>query len=229
MKLKNKYALITGSSRGVGQQIALGLAKEDCNIIVHGRNLDNCSKTIELLKSFHIKTFCVYGDLLEDTGIQQVIDQVERLHVNVDILYNNAAIMTPYKEDIWSHTTEEWMRSFKVNVVAAYKLCSAFIPKMIQNGYGRVVNLTSGIQGQPQLAPYGASKWAIDKLSHDLAAALEKTNVRLNYLDPTWLKTDLGGEHADNDVEAVLPGALMPVLIENDGPNGQYFNALEAE
>jgi NAD(P)-dependent dehydrogenase (short-subunit alcohol dehydrogenase family) len=119
------------------------------------------------------------------------------------------------------------MSSFKVNVYAMYKLSAAFIPPMIENGFGRVVNLTSGIKGEPQLAPYGASKAAVNKLTDDIASKLENTNVRINTLDPGWLRTDLGGTYANNAVEDVLPGALAPVLIENDGPNGQFFSALD--
>ncbi|PRP66555.1 SDR family NAD(P)-dependent oxidoreductase [Nonlabens agnitus] len=225
MDIQGKNALITGSSRGVGQQIALGLARLGCNIIVHGSQPSSNDKTLELLESFPIQTYSVHGNLADDQEVKALIHQVNNLNFPIDILYNNAGIMKDYHEDIWSHSTDEWMDTYKVNVVAMYQLCAAFVPAMIENNFGRVVNVTSRISGQPQLAPYGASKWAVDKLSQDLAVALENTAVRLNYFDPTWLKTDLGGEHADNPVEAVLPGALKPVLVENDGPNGQFFSA----
>ena len=227
IELKGKNALITGSSRGVGQQIALGLAQLGCHVIVHGRKKENNKETLELLKDYSVNTYSVYGDLSDENQISDLIDQVRALQIPVDILYNNAGIMRAYREDIWSHTTEDWLETYKVNVVAMYKLCSAFIPAMIENNFGRVVNTTSRIMDQPQLAPYGASKWAVDKLSQDIAAALEKTPVRINYMDPSWLRTDLGGEHADNPVEAVLPGALAPLLIDDDGPNGQFFSAIE--
>lgn len=227
IKLKGKNAFITGSSRGVGQQIALGLAQLGCHVIVHGRKKENNKETLELLKDYSVNTYSVYGDLSDENQISDLIDQVRALQIPVDILYNNAGIMRAYREDIWSHTTEDWLETYQVNVVAMYKLCSAFIPAMIENNFGRVVNTTSRIMDQPQLAPYGASKWAVDKLSQDIAAALEKTPVRINYMDPSWLRTDLGGEHADNPVEAVLPGALAPLLIDDDGPNGQFFSAIE--
>lgn len=227
IQLNDKNALITGSSRGIGQQIALGLANLGCSIIVHGRTKENCEKTIQLLEKYKVKTYCVFGELSNETQIQQVIEQVKALHISVDILYNNAAIMTSYRSDFWTHSFDDWMNSFKVNVFSMYKLCAAFIPAMIENGFGRVVNLTSGINGQPELVPYGASKWAVDKLTIDIATKLENTNVRINRLDPGWLRTDLGGEYANNAVEDVLPGALEPALIENDGPNGKLFSALD--
>lgn len=223
--IKNKNALITGSTRGIGQQIAKGLAEKGCNIVVHGRKLENTKATEDILKVYNIKTYSVFGDLSKDEDITNVIQQVRDLNIPIDILYNNAGIMPDYREDIWSHTNEDWLKTYQVNVIAMYKLCSAFIPEMIKNGFGRVVNTTSRIADQPQLAPYGASKWAVDKLSMDLAFALKDTPVRLNYFDPGWLQTDLGGEFAPNQVEAVLPAAIKPVLIENRGPNGEFFQA----
>jgi NAD(P)-dependent dehydrogenase (short-subunit alcohol dehydrogenase family) len=227
IELKGKNAFITGSSRGVGQQIALGLAQLGCHVILHGRKKENNKETLELIKDYSVNTYSVYGDLSDENQISDLIHQVRALQIPVDILYNNAGIMRAYREDIWSHTTEDWLETYKVNVVAMYKLCSAFIPAMIENNFGRVVNTTSRIMDQPQLAPYGASKWAVDKLSQDIATAVKDTPVRINYMDPSWLRTDLGGEHADNPVEAALPGALAPLLIDDDGPNGQFFSAIE--
>jgi len=227
IELKGKNALITGSSRGIGQQIAIGLSQLGCNIIVHGRSINSCEKTFSLLKKYSVKTYRTYGDLSDKKQINDLINQVKRLNIDVDILYNNAAIMTDYHENIWDHRWDEWIKTYKVNVIAMYCLCSAFIPSMIKNNFGRVINLTSKIKNEPELAPYGASKWAVDKLTDDIASKLNDTAVRINILDPSWLRTDLGGEFAERPVEAVLPGALAPALIEDDGPNGQLFSAIE--
>lgn len=225
--LKNKNAFITGSTRGIGQQVALGLAQKGCNIIVHGRQEANCNETLDLLKEYKVKTYCVFGNLTHKAVVEDVIEQVHALGIPVDILYNNAAIMTPYREDFWNHKREDWTNSMKVNLYAVYNLCKAFMPIMIENGFGRVVNLVSGIQDQPELSPYSTSKAAVAKLTEDLAVKLKDTGVRINSLDPGWLRTDLGGEYAEHPVEAVMPGALKPVLMENDGANGETFFALE--
>lgn len=227
IELKGKNAFITGSSRGIGQQIAKGLAKLGCNIIVHGRTEKSCTNTLKLLEKFNINTYCVHSELSDEHQVRQLIKQVQDLNINVDILYNNAAIMIPFKEDIWSHSWEAWTESFKVNVMAMYSLCGAFIPGMIKNGFGRVINISSGIKDKPELAPYGASKWAVNKLTDDIASKLQNTGVRINYLDPGWLRTDMGGENAEHSVEAVLPGALAPALVEDNGPNGQFFSAID--
>lgn len=227
IELKGKNAFVTGSSRGVGQQIAMGLANLGCNVIVHGRTKESCNKTLELLKEYNIKKYCVFGELSDESQVNLIIKQVQNLNIRVDILYNNAAVMPAFHTDIWKHTWEEWMESFKVNVMAMYSFCGAFIPDMIENGFGRVINLTSGIKDMPELAPYGASKWAVNKLTDDIAVKLKDTKVRINTLDPGWLRTDLGGENADHPVEAVLPGALAPALIENNGSNGEFFSAID--
>ena len=227
--LKGKNALITGSSRGVGQQVALGLAKLGCNIILHGRTKESCAKTEKMLKKYDVTTYSVYGELSEETEVNKIIKQVKDLDIRVDILYNNAAIMSPFCENIWEHNWADWTETFKVNVMAIYSLCGAFIPDMIENGFGRVINVTSGIKDLPELAPYGASKWAVNKLTDDIAAKLENTGVRINTLDPGWLRTDLGGENADNPVEATLPGALAPALVTDDGANGKFFSSIDHE
>lgn len=227
IKLEGKNALITGSSRGIGQQIAVGLAKLGCNIIVHGRSMDSCTGTLELLRKYPVETYSVYGELSNEAQVKYLVRQVQGLDITIDILYNNAAIMSPYREDFWGHTWDDWTQSFKVNVMAMYSLCVAFIPHMIERGFGRVINLTSGIMDQPELAPYGASKWAVNKLTDDLSVKLKDTGVRINTLDPGWLRTDLGGENAEHPVEAVLPGALAPALLEDDGPNGTFFSAID--
>lgn len=227
INIKGKYALITGSSRGVGQQIAMGLAEKGCNIIVHGRTAHSCVATLGALEKYKVKSYMVFGDLSEKGQVENLVKQVEKLQISVDILYNNAAIMVPYQQNIWNHSWDAWIETFKVNVIAMYDLCAAFIPDMIKNNFGRVINLTSRIMHQPGLAPYGASKWALDKLTDDIASTLQHTGVRINMLDPTWLQTDMGGASANNPVTAVLPGALVPALIDDNGPNGQFFSALE--
>lgn len=227
ISLKGKNAFITGSSRGVGQQIAMGLAKIGCNIIVHGRTEESCTKTLGLLNDYKVNTYCVYGELSREEKVKELIKQVQGLNIKVDILYNNAAIMGSFNEDIWAHSWTDWTETFKVNVMAMYSLCGAFIPAMKENGFGRVINLTSRIMYKPKLAPYGASKWAVDKLTDDIASTLNETGVRINTLDPGWLRTDMGGENAEHPVEAVLPGALAPALVADDGPNGEFFSAID--
>lgn len=222
--LENKWALVTGSSRGIGQQIAWGLAQRKCNLIVHGRSLENTRETVEKLKGLGVQTFAVAGTLDSPENVEALIRAVKSGPGQVDILYNNAAIQNEWKP-IWEISQAEWLHSFQVNLFSMIALCNAFAPEMKRRGYGRIINLTSGIKDIPQLAPYSVSKAAVDKYSRDLAAELQGTNVLVNYLDPGWLKTDLGGKNAENEVETVLPGALVPALLDDFGPSGRFYAA----
>jgi len=222
--LENKWALVTVSSRGIGQQIALGLAQHKCNIIVHGRVESHTAETLRQLQAYDVQTYAVTGDLESTKNVEAIIQAVKAGPGLVDILYNNAAFQNAWKP-IWEITPAEWLQSFQVNLFALVALCNAFAPEMKSRRYGRIINLTSGIKDIPQLAPYSVSKAAVDKYSRDLAAELQGTNVLVNYLDPGWLKTDLGGPNAENAVETVLPGALVPALLEDNGPSGRFYAA----
>ena len=222
--LENKWALVTGSSRGIGQQIAIGLAQRKCNVIVHGRTEAHAAQTLQLLKPYGVKTHLVSGDLGIPEELQAVIRRVKEGPGMVDILYNNAAIQSKWTP-IWEFTEKDWLDIFKINLFSMVTLCNAFAPEMKQRGYGRIINLTSGIKDIPQLVPYSVSKAAVDKYTCDLAAELRDTNVLVNYLDPGWLRTDLGGPNAENAVSTVLPGALVPALLDDHGPTGRFYAA----
>jgi NAD(P)-dependent dehydrogenase (short-subunit alcohol dehydrogenase family) len=177
-----------------------------------------------MLKACNVQTHVVTGNFDSAKSVESIIHAVKVGSPPVDILYNNAAFQNAWKP-IWEIGQEEWLQSFQVNLFSMIALCNAFAPDMKMRGYGRIINLTSGIKDIPQLAPYSVSKAAVDKYSCDLAAELKGTNVLVNYLDPGWLKTDLGGPNAENEVETVLPGALVPALLEDNGPSGKFYAA----
>lgn len=224
ISLENRWALVTGSSRGIGQQIACGLAALKCNVIVHGREKSHLVKTLEMLKKYEIKTHVVYGELSTVDGVNSIIEGVRGGPGSIDILYNNAAIQNKWKP-IWEISRDEWLETFQINFFSVVSLCNAFAVEMKKRGFGRIINLTSGIKDVPQLSPYSVSKAAIDKYSQDLAYELNNTNVLVNFLDPGWLRTDLGGPDGMFDVETVIPGALIPALLEDHGPTGRLFSA----
>ena len=222
--LSGKWALITGASRGIGQQIALGLAELGCSLVLHARLLENLEQTLLLLKAHAARAHCIAGDLVSPEGVNQVIAGVMSCPGRVDILYNNAAIQNDWKP-VWQISPEEWQACFQVNFFSLVALCRAFIPGMQHHGFGRVINLTSGIRDVPNLAPYSASKAAVDKYTQDLAAELRGSNVLVNLLDPGWLRSDMGGPDGEHTVETVLPGALVPALLEDYGPSGRLYAA----
>ncbi|MBP9022626.1 MAG: SDR family oxidoreductase [Spirochaetes bacterium] len=222
MNIKNKWALITGASRGIGKEIAKAMAAEGCNLILHSRNIEHTKALAEELKG--VKVFQIEGDLSDVSVAEKIADEAEKLSGGLDILYNNAAIMTKYRSEYYTAPADEYEISFKVNTIVPILICNRIIPKMIKRGFGRVINVTSGIKDEPELTPYAISKAALDKYVFDMAKKLEGTGVCMNLMDPGWLRTDLGGDKAPNSVESVIPGALVPVLLD-EAVCGKLFHA----
>ena len=221
--IEGRWALVTGASRGIGREIALGLAELGCNLVLHARVAGHLDKLCDQLAHSGVRYHRTPGALESDADLAEIVSGATR-HCPVDILYNNAAIM-PSNRPIWSLPDDDWRTAFRVNVQAPMTLCNAFAPGMMARRYGRIVNVTSGIRDQPGLATYGVTKAALDKYTRELAFELAGTNVLVNLLDPGWLRTDLGGESAMFAVETVLPGALVPVLLDEEGATGQLFCA----
>jgi NAD(P)-dependent dehydrogenase (short-subunit alcohol dehydrogenase family) len=222
--IAEKWALVTGASRGIGRQIAGALADEGCRLILHSRKLDHTAPLAAELRAGGLTVHALEAELSDQKQVIALARRALRISGGIDILYNVAAIQTRWREDVFATPVADYELSFQVNTIAPISLCNLVLPGMIERGWGRVVNVTSGIADQPQLMAYAASKAALDKYVYDMAAQLEGTGVTMNLLDPGWLRTDLGGPDAPNAVESVLPGALVPVLLD-DGVSGKWFSA----
>jgi 3-oxoacyl-[acyl-carrier protein] reductase len=213
--IRGKWALVTGSSRGIGRQIARGLAAKGCNLVLHGRLREhNASLADELAKV--VKVAVVAAELSVEADVDRLVGEAQAASGGIDVLYNNAAIMTPFRQDWATVTADDYRRSFEVNVIAPVRITHGLLPRMVERRFGRIVQVTSGIRNEPELMAYAASKAALDKFVRDTVVRLRGTGVTMNLLDPGWLRTDLGGPNAPNAVESVMPGALVPALVEND-------------
>lgn len=222
--IKDKWALVTGASRGIGREIAIALSELGCNLVLHSRSVAHTHALAEQLTDSGVHAVSLAADLSDPGQVELLISQIKSSAPQIDILYNNAAIMTPYHDDVWSIPDEEFRKSFETNVMSQIKLCNAFIPGMMERRWGRVINLVSGINEQPQLAPYAISKAALRKFVVDFVPILKDSGVAINALDPGWLKTEMGGPNAPNSVESVIPGALVPVLLP-EYISGKVFEA----
>jgi NAD(P)-dependent dehydrogenase (short-subunit alcohol dehydrogenase family) len=221
--IRGKWALVTGSSRGIGREIARGLAAKGCNLVLHGRLREhNASLAVELGKS--VKVAVVAAELSVEADVDRLVREAQHASAGIGVLYNNAAIMTPFCQDYATVTADDYRRSFEVNVIAPVRITHGLLPHMLERRFGRIVQVTSGIRDQPELMAYAASKAALDKFVRDTVIRLRDTGVTMNLLDPGWLRTDLGGPNAPNAVESVMPGALVPALVEND-VQGAWFSA----
>ena len=223
-EIKGKWALVTGASRGIGKEIATALGNLGCNLVLHSRSVEHTHALAEALSARGVHTVSLQGDITDPNQVTQLLYDIDNAAPQIDILYNNAAIMMPYHDDVWQIPADEFRKSFETNVISQIRLCNALIPSMMERRWGRIINLISGIDQQPQLAPYAISKAALRKFVHDFVPILEGSGVAMNALDPGWLKTDMGSQEAPNSVASVIPGALVPALLP-DGISGREFQA----
>jgi NAD(P)-dependent dehydrogenase (short-subunit alcohol dehydrogenase family) len=185
--ISGKWALVTGASRGVGRQISLGLARAGCNVVLHSRLIDSTATLAAELHDLGVQTHQVAAELSNAAELTTMLETLLQTGPAIDILYNNAAIMTPYRQDWLQIPDEDYQRSFQVNVIALSRICHAFIPGMRSRKWGRIINVTSGIQDQPELIAYSISKGAVDKFTTDTSGHLAEHGVLMNTLDPGWL------------------------------------------
>ena len=222
--VKGKWALITGASRGIGYLSAKMMAERGCNLILHGRTLNHCEEILNEVKNMGVEAYSVAAELSDLDAIQKMLDEIDKNGTDVDIILNNAGMQIAYRTDYFKTPVSDYIESFKINTVAPAMICYHFMPKMIEKGFGRIVNTTSGINLEPEQAGYSASKAALDKITIDLGSKVDGTNVMINLADPGWCRTDLGGPNAPNSPESALPGVIVGAFID-DRKSGRIFRA----
>lgn len=223
--LKGKWALVTGASRGLGRLAAEVLAQHGCNLILQSRNTDGTKDMAEQFKEkYDIEVWSVAADLENDASVNEMMETIDRSGNIPDIILNNAGVQIAYRDKIYDTPVSDYITSFKVNTIAPMMICYHYIPKMIEKGFGRVVNTTSGIALEPEQGGYSASKAALDKVTFDMGKNLEGTDVIISLADPGWCRTDLGGPKAPNSPESALPGIVVGAFV-NDGRSGRLFRS----
>lgn len=222
--VKGKWAFITGAARGIGYLTAKFMAEQGCNLILHGRTLDHCEKVLREVKDIGVEAYSVAAELSDLDAVQKMLDDIDSLGVRMDIVLNNAGMQIAYRTDYFKTPVSDYTESFKINTIAPAMICYHFMPKMIECGFGRIVNTTSGIQLEPEQAGYSASKAALDKITIDLGSKVNGTDVMINLTDPGWCRTDLGGSHAPNAPESAIPGIVVGAFVD-DKKSGRHLNA----
>jgi NAD(P)-dependent dehydrogenase (short-subunit alcohol dehydrogenase family) len=223
-EIKGKWALVTGASRGIGRQVSLALAERGCNVILHSRDSAHTAALAKEIADKGVQVQQVSTELSQPEAVETMLKSLLASGPIINIVYNNAAVMTPYRSEWMEVPGDDLRLSFEVNVNALIRICHALLPGMLEQRWGRIINVTSGIADQPELIAYAVSKAAVDKFVMDTAQKLEGTGVMMNLLDPGWLRTDLGGPNAPGAVESVIPGALVPCLLD-DGSSGKLYRA----
>jgi NAD(P)-dependent dehydrogenase (short-subunit alcohol dehydrogenase family) len=229
--MAQQTALVTGGNRGIGLAICEGLADRGLDVVMGSRDEANGEAAAAPLRADGATVRVEQIDVAEPDSIQACADRLAADDVTIDVLVNNAGIYP--ENDALDATIDQLDRAWTVNTRGPWLLVQAFVPDMIERGYGRVVNVSSGSGSfgeglDPDHAPYAASKSALNALTMTLDAPLpEDADVKVNAMCPGWVHTRMGGKEAPRTPEEGADTALWLATLPADGPSGGFFRDRE--
>ena len=192
MKLKNKVAIITGSSRGIGKATAILFAKEGAKVII------NCKdKTEEARKVVNTigkdKAVFTQVDISKEEGVSHLVSETLKKFDRIDILVNNAGVI--FREGDWKSNKDVWYETMDINLTSAWLMIREVAPIMIENGSGSIINISSiyGFLGAASVLAYSSAKGGLITMTKALAKELAPA-VRINAVAPGNVMTDMTKE-----------------------------------
>jgi 3-oxoacyl-[acyl-carrier protein] reductase len=191
LQLKDKVALVTGtgSQIGYGKAIALTLAEEGCHIISADMDLEGAKKTAAAVEKLGCQAIAVKVDVRKPAEVDAMVAQAVEKFGKIDILVNNAGASTK-EQPFMQMTEEDWAFDIGVNLFGQIRVARAVLPHMLKRKYGRIIN-TSGGQGIPGIAIYGAAKGGVVQFTRALAREVGGQGIYVNAVGPGLAKTGL--------------------------------------
>jgi len=229
---RQKVALISGANRGIGLEIAKELAALGIRVVLGSRDLERGRVAAN---SIHSATGPVVAqlDVIDQSSVDKAIRMVQSDFGRLDILVNNAGILIDKTNQPTKADPSIFTETFETNVLGALRLCQAGIPLMLQNDYGRIVNVSSSAgqlasMGESLYSPaYSMSKLSMNALTIMLAVEMRGTNILVNSMCPGWVRTDMGGENAPRSVQQGADTAVWLATLPKGGPTGGFFRDRE--
>lgn len=190
--MTKKIALVTGGSRGIGKEIALGLAREDYNLaITYTSNEDMANDVVKELKEYDVEAIAVKADVSIEEDVTKLVKEVEDKLGKIDVLVNNAGIT---KDNlIIKMTGDDFSDVLDVNLKGVFLCTKAVARSMMKRRYGKIINIASvvGIIGNPGQGNYAASKAGVIGFTKTIAKELGSRGIRINAIAPGFIKTDM--------------------------------------
>ena len=188
MRLKGKVALITGSTRGIGKEFAMGFAKEGADVIANGRNLEKAKGVAKEVEGLGVRSLAIGADVSLSQDVTRMVEEAINSFGRIDILVNNAGI-NPFILEAEKIKEEGWDQVLDVNLKGVFLCCQAVGRKMIQQGGGKIINISSaaGILGEQGLLPYCVSKAGVMVLTRILAYEWSRYHITVNAIAPGFV------------------------------------------
>ena len=228
-ELAGKVALVTGANRGIGFGTAQRLAELGMRVVLSGRDATACERTAREIRAHPAgqgEVTSMKLDVADPDSVAGFREAVERRVGPVDILVNNAAVFLDQGVSVFDVDEPAIRRTLEVNLYGPLRLCQALVPGMVERGWGRVVNISSGYGSLAGMggrnAAYRLSKAALNALTRIVAAEIQG-DVKVNSADPGWVRTRMGGPAALREVDETVKGITWLATLPSDGPNGGFF------
>jgi 3-oxoacyl-[acyl-carrier protein] reductase len=204
MRLKDKVAIVTGSSSGIGEAIARAYANEGANVII---TYNTKKAEAEIIANETGAELCIQMNVRQRSSIRTCFKAVAEHYGNIDILVNNAG--TNRTADFDKQTDDEWDEVIDVNLTGVFRCCQEVLPYI--NDYGRIINIgsLSGEYGGPRTPSYACAKIGVTALTHNLARFLGPRNICVNTLSPgvignEFTERTMAPEVKDNALKLML-------------------------
>ena len=224
--MERRIALVTGGNRGIGYETCKELAHVGCHVILTSRNEEDGRRAVAKLDSGDKIVFRKL-DITDTKEIEALRDWIVDTYGRLDILINNAGVYLDEGVSVFDVGEKTMRDSLEVNFYGAFHLCRAFVPVMRKNGYGRIVNVSSGYGAMSemggQVAAYRISKAALNALSLIIAHELRDSNIKVNAVCPSWVNTEMGGSMAPVSPETAAKDVVYFAMLEEGGPSGGFF------
>jgi NAD(P)-dependent dehydrogenase (short-subunit alcohol dehydrogenase family) len=189
MRLKDKKAIVTGAGQGIGRGIALKLAQEGADVVIAEMNSDTGTQTVKEVEVLGRKAIFFSVDVANQKQVQAMVDQVLKAWERIDILINNAGFDRP--GSLLKVKEEDWDAVLGVHLKGTLNCIQAVAPHMIENGYGKIINLSSvwGKRGAVSEISYSSAKAGIIGLTKSVARELGRYQINVNAILPGLILT----------------------------------------
>lgn len=224
LNLENKVALITGGGRGLGNTLALALAKEGADIIVASRRKKEFKRVVEEINHVGRKALAIPTNVSSPGSVRNMVEKTLREFNRIDILINNAGIGKV--ESILDHSDKLWFETISTNLTGTYLCTKAVLPEMVKEKSGRIINISSelGRHGQAGASAYSASKHGIVGFTECLALETISYGITANALCPTRIIREEGNTTLGVKENEIVSVVLYLCSKESEKINGQIID-----
>jgi NAD(P)-dependent dehydrogenase (short-subunit alcohol dehydrogenase family) len=223
-----RVALVSGGNRGIGLEVCRQLAGRGITVIMGSRDAEQGrAAAAELPDGVVVHQL----DVADPESVGRLAHSVQEEFGRLDILVNNAAISNDEGQRGVDADLDRVKEALEANLLGAWRLCEVAIPMMRRNGYGRIVNVSTGLASLEDMGGgspgYRVSKTALNVLTRILASELRGSGILVNAVNPGWVQTDMGGSGATRTVEEGAEALVWAATLPNNGPNGGFFRDRE--